>query len=367
MEKRSFGKTGLKTSILGFGGFHLLEIPTKEVEYLLNTYLDNGGNYIETSINYGNGESERKIANAVSHRRDDYVLVTKTGGRTQKDANETIEKSLKNLNTDYIDVLLMHAVATKDDLDTILGEDGAIHAALKAKEQGKIGHIGLSMHGVGDILIDALNAYPFDAVMTTINYYDRCNFPEIEDTLVPLATKKESAIIVMKPVGDGMLWKNPEIAFRYAMSTPASVVVAGINTRELLMKDLEYAKNFKPLTDAEKIDIFKNASELGDYVCRQCGECSCVNGLDIKGIFKCEGYFDRQMRDGIVRDAAEYSLRERLRFWFGNQKIANETYGKLSLNASDCTKCGKCSCPFSIDVPYKMGMIDYKLGQASQF
>ncbi|HBN80281.1 MAG TPA: aldo/keto reductase, partial [Ruminococcaceae bacterium] len=59
MEYRDFGKTGLKTSILGFGGFHLLEIPLREASYLLNAYLDAGGNYIETAAGYGNGESER--------------------------------------------------------------------------------------------------------------------------------------------------------------------------------------------------------------------------------------------------------------------------------------------------------------------
>lgn len=61
MEKRKFGKTGLETSLLGFGGFHLLEIPAKESEFLVNTYLDEGGNYIETAASYGDGESERKI------------------------------------------------------------------------------------------------------------------------------------------------------------------------------------------------------------------------------------------------------------------------------------------------------------------
>lgn len=370
MEKRKFGKTGLETSLLGFGGFHLLEIPTREAEFLINTYLDEGGNYIETAASYGDGESERKVGKVIANRRDECILVTKTGERQKEGAMLSIETSLKNLNTDYVDVLLMHAVATSEQLSTILGPNGAMEAALKAKRQGKIGHIGLSMHGQGDVLIQALQSYPFDAVMTTINYYDRCNFPEIEDQLVPLAQEKEAAVILMKPVGDGMLWRNPEMAFRYAMSTSASVVVAGMNTREMLYKDLSYAKHFKPLTEEERKELFIHAEELGDYVCRQCGLCMpCPEQINIPEVFKYEGYYDRQMRDGRVRDAGEFALRDRLRFWFGNQKIAQEKYNQLTFNASHCNGCGACrgKCPYGIDIINKMKIIDYKLGEASEF
>lgn len=370
MEKRKFGKTGLETSLLGFGGFHLLEIPAKESEFLVNTYLDEGGNYIETAASYGDGESERKIGKVIAKRRNECILVTKTGERKEDEAMLSIETSLKNLKTDYVDILMMHAVATPEELHTILGPKGAMEAALKAKVQGKIGHVGISMHGQGDILIEALNAYPFDAVMTTINYYDRCNFPEIEDELVPLAQEKNTAIILMKPVGDGMLWRNPEVAFRYAMSTPASVVVAGMNTRELLYKDLSYAKNFKPLSDEERIQLFIGAEELGDYVCRQCEKCiPCPQNINIPEVFKYEGYFDRQMRDGKVRDAGEFALRDRLRFWFGNQKIAQSKYNQLGKNASHCNGCGECvkKCPYHIDIASKMKVVDYKLGDALEF
>ena len=97
MEKRPFGRTGLKTSILGFGGFHLLEIPVKEADYLLNEYLDAGGNYIETAASYGNGESERKIGQSISSRRNEYILATKTEKRTKDKCLESLDQSLENL------------------------------------------------------------------------------------------------------------------------------------------------------------------------------------------------------------------------------------------------------------------------------
>ena len=363
MEKRKFGSTGLETSILGFGGFHLLEIPLSEASYLLNRYLDAGGNYIETAASYGDGESERKIGHSVAHRREDFILATKTTARTRIKCLESLEQSMKNLKTNYVDLFIMHAVGTMDDLETILGKGGALEGALEAKQQGKIRHIGISMHGQPDVLIRALKEYPFDAVMTTINYYDRFNFPEIEEVLVPLALDKNTAIILMKPVGDGLLYKSVQHAFRYAFTQPASVIVAGINNRDMLESDLRVAEEFVPMSSDEMDILYAEAPELGNYVCRQCGKCECPEGIPIREIFKYEGYFDRQMADGTVTNAAEYSLKERLRFWFGNREMAMERYRALGVKADQCNQCGKCipECPYGIDIVRKLSIAEYKL------
>ena len=108
---------------------------------------------------------------------------------------------------------------------------GALEGAEEARKKGKIRFLGVSMHGQPDVLIQSIKSYPFDAVMATINYYDRFNFPKIENVLIPLALKKEIAIVLMKPLADGYLWKSAETAFRYAMSQPVSVVVSGFNNK----------------------------------------------------------------------------------------------------------------------------------------
>lgn len=361
MEYRNFGRTGLKTSILGFGGFHLLEIPAKEAEYLLDTYLDAGGNYIETAASYGHGESERKIGKGVMHRRNDFVLVSKIDSRNASDAARELDTTLSNLHTDHLDVLLMHAVASMAELDEILGEGGALEAALQAKKAGKARFIGISMHGWPGTLIEALRRYDFDAVMSTINYYDRFNFPEIENTLLPLAAEKGAGVIVMKPLADGFLYRSAKDAFRFSFSQPVSVVVSGINNRKMLEDDLSYAENFKPLSESEKAELFKTAPELSNYVCRQCGACSCAKGIDIPAVFGCEGVYDRQMFRGVVEDTADYALMERLRFWFSQRDLAKERYGKLKVKADACDGCGKCACPYGIDIPSKLHLCDYKL------
>ncbi|MGE5653115.1 MAG: aldo/keto reductase [Bacillota bacterium] len=364
MERRPFGKTGLETSLLGFGGFHLLEIPAREGEVLLDRYLDAGGNYLETAASYGNGESELKVGQVIKRRRGECILTTKTLERSRQGCLDSLDRSLHNLQTDHVDLLIMHAVGTMADLDKILGPDGAMEGVHQAQRAGKVRHVGISMHGQPDTLIEALHRYPFDAVMPTVNYFDRCNFPEIEGTLLPLAQKKETAVILMKPVADGFLWRSAEQAFRYAMSQPVSVVVAGINTPDMLQQDLGWAESFRPMTEEEKEQLLRDAPELGNYVCRQCGRChGCTKGIDIPSVFRLEGYYDRQMRDGLVRDPAEFALRDRLRFWFGGQNAARERYAKLAVKADQCDGCGNCSscCPYGIDIPRKLAIADYKL------
>ncbi len=370
MEKRKFGKTGLETSILGFGGFHLLEIPYSEAEYLLNTYLDAGGNYIETAAGYGDGASELKIGKAVSHRRKDYILATKTGERTKEGFLKSLDRSLEYLQTDYVDIIIMHAVGTFSELEAVLRPDGAINGYIQAQRQGKVRWVGISMHGQPDVLIESLRRYSFDAVMTTINYYDRFNFPEIEKELLPSALEKNIAIILMKPIADGLLWRSAPKAFQYAFSRPVSVVVSGINNREMLASDLQYADSFNHLTSEEEELLFKSAPELKNYVCRQCGQClPCPERVPITDIFKYEGYFDRQMADGTVLNPAEYALRERLRFWFGNRELALERYRALPVKADQCVRCGVCSlkCPYGIDIVRKLGIADYKLTGKKMF
>jgi len=347
--------------------FHLCEIPFATADDLLNTYLDAGGNYIETAPSYGNGESEIKIGRAVSRRRSEYILVTKAHDRDYATCKKTFEQSLLNLQTEYLDVVLLHAVDTLETLDLIFGEDGAMKAIEEAKAAGQIRHIGISMHGQPDVLIEALKRYPFEAVMTTINYFDHCNFPSIQNTLLPLAREKDSAIILMKALGDGYLYKNAKNAFRYALSQPVSVIVAGINSLDMLDMDLEIFEENNPMSQVEIQELMLSAPELGNYVCRQCGACNmCPEGIDIPKVFLIEAMFDRQMGDGDVADAGLYALKERLKHWFGTTKRSVKEYTALENTAKNCTACGNCLplCPYSIDIISKLNNVDYKLDPA---
>jgi predicted aldo/keto reductase-like oxidoreductase len=366
VEKRILGRTGLEVTILGAGGFHLLEISAAQAQKILNRYLDAGGNYIETAAEYGHGESERKVGPVMATRRNECVLATKCHARTRDAATKLIETSLAHLQTDYVDILFMHHIQEQAELDQILAEDGAVRAAEAARQAGKVRFIGISNHGHPEIMIQALQRYPFDVIMTNFNYYDRFNFPLIEEALLPLALEKNVGIVGMKAVGDGFLWRSAPAAFRYAWSLPIHVMVAGMNTMEMLEQDLALAESFTPMSQAEQEQLFFDAPELGTYVCRLCGKClPCPEGINIPRLFELEGWYDRQMWDGVVRDPGDYHLRQGLRFWFGNETRARAAYAAEPTKANACTRCGECEprCPYRLPIVDKLRHVHAKLSQ----
>ncbi len=365
MQKRQLGKTGLELSLIGFGGFHLVETPQAEVNKLLNRYLDYGGNYIETAAQYGNGSSEIKIGRAVAARRSEFILASKCLERHRDGALDSINRSLKNLQTDYLDIIFMHGVQTPAISEAILAPDGAVAAALTAQQQGKVRFIGITGHGAPAGLLHAVANYPYDVLMTSINYFDRFNFPEVENCLLPECQKRGIGLLGMKAVGDGYLYRSVENALRYTLSQPIASLVLGINRQCYLETDIKLAEEFKPMNDIEQQELFKTAPELGRYVCRQCGQCSNIISFNPADIFLIEGKFDRQMEDGYIADPAEQALKKQLKHWFGHREEAIAAYSGLLANGyqprHDYRHLNQ-YCPYGIDIDRKLKLIHHKLG-----
>lgn len=363
MEKRTLGKTGEEISLFGIGGFHLLEIGQSAIDQILNLYLDVGGNYIESSSLYGKGASEQKISRSVGHRRQEFLLATKVGERDSKGASRTLERSLENLRTDHVDIWFMHAVQTKEDADQLLAPEGALEAAEKAKKEGKVRFIGISGHGQPVGLLPAMEEYTFDALMTVTNFYDHLNYPDVDNILIPLAQRKGTAIIGMKAIGDGYLWRSVEIAMRYAWSLPVSTVVVGINTLEFLKQHLVFAEIFRPMSAKEIDHLYQTAPEFREYVCRQCKDCNVSDTLPLKRIFELEGWYDRQMWDGKVINSEDYSIRMRLGPWFGQQELARTSYKLEGIQVNpekDYTHLND-RCPYIVNILSKLRIAQAKL------
>ncbi len=364
MQKRRLGQTGLEVSVLGFGGFHLVEITSAEAARLLGAYLDRGGSYIETAASYGDGISETKIGRGVSHRRSEYVLATKSMERTRAGFLTQLDTSLRNLKTDHVDVIFMHAVQTVAEVDAILGPGGAMEGALEARKAGKIRFVAISGHGRPDAMQEAVRRHRFDVLMTGFNYYDRFNYPGIEGELLPLCAERGVGVIAMKALGDGYLYRSPAVALRYTLGLPVATVVAGINSAEMLAADLDIVSRFTPMTDAEKNELYRSAPELGDYVCRLCDKCRSAD-FDPQKVFLLEGLFDRQMDDMRVTDAARYALRERLRQWFQQAELARTEYQALAAKVDPSKDYSALSalCPYRIDIDRKLKIAHGKLSQ----
>ncbi len=204
LEKRQLGKTDMKVSVLGFGGAEIGYGRTDQdrVTQLLNTAIDQGLDAIDTAECYA--DSEIAIANAVSHRRDDYYLFTKVGhwprgggadGWSDKSIMETIERSLKRLKTDHVDLVHLHSCG----LD-VLKKGEATAALEKAREQGKTRYIGYS----GDSLAAkyAIETGKFDTLMTSISFCDQ----EAIDLTLPLCRERNMGVIVKRGIANAV-WR----------------------------------------------------------------------------------------------------------------------------------------------------------------
>ncbi len=199
METRVFGKTQMEVSVLGFGG---AEIGFQGVSYadaaqMLNLALDSGINVIDTAECYVN--SEDLIGKAIGHRRNDYYLFTKCGhketytvdGWDYEDIVKSIDKSLKNLKTDYLDLVQLHSCS-----QDILAKGEVIKALQEAKQAGKTRFIGYS--GDSQDALYAIKTGVFDTLQTSCNIADQ----ECIDLTIPEAIKLNMGIIAKRPIAN---------------------------------------------------------------------------------------------------------------------------------------------------------------------
>jgi aryl-alcohol dehydrogenase-like predicted oxidoreductase len=350
------GTTGRTVSRLTLGGFHQLEISSEIVGQVVDRFLEYGGNYIESARAYGDGASERKLGEALKGRQDQVVLASKSPHRDYDGMKADIEESLRLLQTDHIDFYFFHCVNELEDIATIESRDGAMRAVQEAIDAGHVGGMGFSSHRPW-LYRDALQRLPLSVILIWDSYLEEQNFPEIQREIYPIARAKGVGITAMKPLSDGYLYRSPERALRYALGSGADSLVCGMNSVDHV-DQAAAALARGPFSEAERAETLREAVELGNYVCRQCGECP----ASLMHLFRLEGWYDRQMVDYLPKDPATYALGVRLGPWFQMQDLAREEYAKAAWRADDLdAAAGRVTCPYGIDVPRKVRLVTAKL------
>ena len=167
LEKRIFGRTNKKVTILTIGGAGLGNISQEEVDKNFKKALDAGINMVDVAPSYG--QAEIKIGSWIKKYRNSIFLAEKTQARTNEGAKKELEQSLINLKTDHFDLYQFHAVKTIDELKTIFGKGGAMEAFLEARDTGIIKYIGLTGHDDIRIHLKALEMFDFDSLLLPVN------------------------------------------------------------------------------------------------------------------------------------------------------------------------------------------------------
>jgi predicted aldo/keto reductase-like oxidoreductase len=169
MEYRRLGRLGHESSVLIYGAAALSEVDQDTADRSVQEALDAGINHFDVAASYG--DAELRLGPWIPRIRQQIFLATKTGDRDREGAWASINRSLERLRTDRVDLLQLHAVGDLDELDKALGKGGAIEAAVRAKEEGLVGDIGITGHGdqAAATHLEGLRRFPFATVLTPLN------------------------------------------------------------------------------------------------------------------------------------------------------------------------------------------------------
>jgi aryl-alcohol dehydrogenase-like predicted oxidoreductase len=276
MPMRTLGRTGVKVSLLGLGGFHI-GIPKDDAEAvrIIHAAMDHGVTFLDNCWDYNGGKSEERMGMALaeSSRRQKAFLMTKLDGRTKQSAMEQLEQSLERLRTDHIDLVQVHEVIRMSDPERVFGPGGAIEALVAAKKAGKLRFIGFTGHKDPAIHLHMLDTaqkhgFTFDTVQMPVNVMD-AHYKSFAKNVIPRAREKDMGVLGMKPLGSGIILQSGVVeapaCLRYSMSQPVSVQITGCDTMGVLEQALAVALGFSPMPTAQQDELLaRTAGAAGD-------------------------------------------------------------------------------------------------------
>jgi uncharacterized protein len=323
MKYLEFGKTGMKVSEIGFGGIPIIRLSKEEAVSVLRRSLDRGITLYDTANAYR--DSEEKIGAAFRGIRDQVIIATKTLRRDAASATEQLENSLRMLQTDYIDLYQLHQVAKEEEYQAISAPGGALEALLKAKEAGKVRHVGITSHSL-QMAVKLVKTGLFSSIQFPFNFIES----DASRELLPLASEHGMGFLVMKPFAGGVI-DNAEIAFKFLRQYPDAIPIPGYDSEEKIdqIVSIYDRENLVAEQDLALMDEYRQ--KLGKAFCRRCEYCMpCPN--DVK-ITMAMGYPIFVSRMGA--------------------KVATQ-FARVPMDSvATCTECGEClpRCPYELPIP----------------
>ncbi|HOW67956.1 MAG TPA: aldo/keto reductase [Candidatus Paceibacterota bacterium] len=276
MPMRVLGRTKARVSILGLGtapiGEARVEMP--QAVRIFGEVMDQGVNYIDTARGYG--IAEEALGQLVPSRRDRLFLVTKVWVETAVDAEKSLTESLRQLKVDHVDLVHIHHIGGKN-LDKVLAKDGVLEYLLRQRQAGKLRFIGISGHARPPHFLKLLQTGQIDVVMAIMNYADR-NIYDFEGVVLPECRKQNVGVVAMKVyvgikggfpnhrkgwVGCNTPPEKLSKALAYALDLDGvSVANIGPFTLEQARKNIDLARQYKPLTTPERDALLAYGKEL---------------------------------------------------------------------------------------------------------
>ncbi|MEW6238950.1 MAG: aldo/keto reductase [Candidatus Omnitrophota bacterium] len=269
LQQRSYGDTGRKLSIIGFGGIVVMNAEQSHANEIVAQAVERGVNYFDVAPTYG--DAQDRLGPALEPFRDGVFLACKTTQRLQKGAEEELHDSLKKLRTDHFDLYQLHGLAKMEDLDAATGTGGALETFVKAREKGLIRYIGFSAHSA-EVAVEAMNRFDFDSVLFPFNYvtwHEGSFGPQV----LAKAKEKNVARLALKAMAHspwpqgasrekyGKCWYQPVLdekeadrALRFTLSLDITAAIPP-GEEALFLQALDIAERFSVLTPEEEKEV----------------------------------------------------------------------------------------------------------------
>jgi len=320
MKKIRLGKSGLIVSRVGFGGIPITRVSYEQAERCLRTAIDLGINFIDTATDYH--DSEEKIGRGIRGRREKLIMATKSPPNTPERMSECIDKSLRRLQIETIDLYQFHLIKDEQTLKKSLD---LLPILEKARDQGKIRHIGATVHGV-DWINNVIETDVFETVMIALNFIVR----DAAAVALPSAIKRDIGVIAMKPMAGGCI-EDAGLAFKYFIGMKDVVPIVGIESPEQIKQIVKILDEDIPATveEVQAMDAIRRQS--GSRFCRRCGYCMpCEQGVKIVPITILKSLGLRLPPASIVKGGLASAM----------QSLEN------------CIQCRECEkkCPYDLDI-----------------
>jgi len=342
MLSRRYGKTGIEVSAVGFGAMRFPDQNNPDLCAGLVKYAyDRGITYFDTAIGYGRSEELCGIAfkeMLKTRSQRPFYVSTKTFAADEASVRKDLETSLKRMNLDWIDFYHIWCVITMDGWRERKAK-GVLHAFEKMKEERLIRHICVSTHLKGEEIARLLQEYPFDGILLG---YSAMNFA-YRQAGIEAAARAGAGVVVMNPLGGGIIPKNPERfafvrtrpdetvvqgALRFLLNDPRiTVALVGFSSTDHIDEAISAVEGFRPLSETEVDRIRSGISAAFNEMCTSCSYCEgCPEGIPVTRLMEAWNIY---LLTGRPAD-----LLSRLRWHWG---ILPE-----DAPWDRCTACGRC-------------------------
>ena len=264
IPKRVFGKTGERLTIIGQAGGRFPMITFDEAKAITLRAYELGVTYFDTARIYWNGKSEEVYGEVLPPFRKNIFLTTKSPVRDRKGAEQDLEKSLRELKTDHVDLWQIHQVSTMDEVEQIFAPGGAIEAFEAAKKAGKCRFMGFTGHHDPEVHLAMLKHYDkYDTILMPLNPADP-SYLSFEKKVLPVAIERGMGIQAMKSTANSKLLHSITVrdCLSYVLSLPIHCLALGCTTIGQIEDDVRIAQQFTPMSQQQLAELRQKAEKF---------------------------------------------------------------------------------------------------------